>query len=219
MPWYSMNRGRAWIALLLLLGLAAAPVRADDAITLKDGTKLSATVVSREREGVVVQIPRNQVASVNGEPLEEAVAEGSRAPDFTVVDLKGQTHTLADPAAKVTLLKFWASWCPFCRADIPAIKDLDARYRDKGLRVLAISVDQDPEKLKVFVAKEPLPYPVIPTSGEGLSLQQMTLPDRYETQGIPAYFLIAHGKIAKTIAGSVTAGKQDLETPIKQLLQ
>ena len=52
-----------------------------------------------------------------------------------------------------------------------------------------------------------------------MSAQQAAIPERYETQGIPAYFVIANGKIAKTISGSVTAGKQDLETPIKQLLQ
>lgn len=208
---------RVWAALVLLV--LAAPASAEDTVTLTDGTAVSGRVLSRERDSVLVQIPRDRVASVNGEPLAEAVAEGSAAPAFTVVDLKGATHALADPEAKATLLKFWATWCPFCRADIATVKDLHERYRDKGLRVLAISVDQDPEKLKAFIEQERLPYPVIATTGAGLSAQQMALPDRYETQGIPAYFLIAHGKIAKTISGSISAGKQDLETPIKQLLQ
>lgn len=203
---------------LLSLSVAPRPARAADTVRLKDGTEVSAIVLRKDGDSVLLQIARDRVDSINGEPLPEAVAEGSAAPDFVAVDVNGATHALSDPSAKVTLLKFWASWCPYCRADINTVKDLYSRYHDKGLRVLAISVDQDADKLRVFLQKEPLPYPVILTAGDGVSPQQAALSERYETHGIPSYFIIAKGKIAKTIAGSVSAGKQDLETPLKELL-
>lgn len=217
-----MSRARYLVTLLIAgllgVGIAIQAAHAAETVRLKDGTEVSAVVLRKDRDGVLLQVARDQVDSINGEPLPEAVVEGSAAPDFVAVDLNGTTHALSDPSAKVTLLKFWASWCPYCRADINTVKDLYSRYQDKGLRVLAISVDQDVDKLRAFLQKEPLPYPVIPTTGDGLSAQQAALSERYETHGIPSYFVIAKGKIAKTIAGSVSAGKQDLETPLKALL-
>ena len=218
MPSDQKTAARVIVGLLAVLGAVGA-AGAEDTVTLKDGTKISATTARQERDSVIVQLDRGHVAAINGQPLPDMVAEGSPAPDFTAVDLTGVTRALSDPSAKVTVVKFWASWCPYCRTDISVMKDLYARYHGTGLQILAVSVDQDLDKLRALVEKEQLPYPVIATAGPSVSAQQAAIPERYETQGIPAYFVIANGKIAKTISGSVTAGKQDLETPIKQLLQ
>lgn len=191
-----------------------------ETITLKDGQEISGTVVRRDGDTVTIQLPRSEVAAVNGQPLSEPVATGAKAPDFTGVDLSGTTHVLSDKKPRVTLLKFWASWCPYCRADIPLMKAAMEKYRGQGLRLLTVSVDQDLNKLKTLVANEQLPYPVIPAYELSAPPEQAKIPALYETQGIPAYFVIDRtGTIVKTFSGSLASSKTDLDEVLKPLLE
>jgi len=188
------------------------PAHADQ-IRMKDGTKLSGTVLQRDGEHVVVLLPRASVESVDGQALPPPVIAGSPAPEFTAVDLDGATRSLAENRGHVTLLQFWASWCPHCRSDLPLMKKLFAQYREQGLRLLTVSVDQDPAALQTFIQKEQLSYPVLS------AVAHPALPDLYETQGIPAYFLIdADGTIVKTWSGSVTERPSDFEDVLTRLL-
>jgi len=72
------------------------------------------------------------------------LAEGDtarRAPDFALDDLGGRTVRLSDHAGKVILLNFWATWCVPCAAEMPHLQKLYEHYADRGLIVLAISMD------------------------------------------------------------------------------
>ena len=201
----------------LAVGAGVGVGRADE-ITLKDGTTFSATILQKDGERVILGVSRASVASVNGQPLPPAVAAGFKAPDFTATDLAGTTHSLAQNRGQVTLMKFWATWCPHCRSDVPYMKELFTRYHGNGVRLVTVSVDQDPEALKAFMTKEHVPYPVI----SALTAPELT--ERFEVQGIPAYRLIdADGVIAKTWAGSLTEGgadgKSELDTLLASLLK
>lgn len=67
---------------------------------------------------------------------------GSSAPDFTLDDMDGNAFHLADHVGQeVILLNFWATWCEPCRVEMPHLDRLQESYRDRGLRVLAISMD------------------------------------------------------------------------------
>src|SRR4030042_3681066 len=68
------------------------------------------------------------------------------APDFTLKDLSGNSVSLQQYRGKVVLLDFWATWCQPCRYSIPELVDIQDKYRDKGLVVIGISVD-DPRKV------------------------------------------------------------------------
>jgi len=207
-----------FVALLCFCGVV---VRAEE-IRLKDGTRLDATLLGRDGENVVIAVPRAAVATVNGEPLPPPVVAGATAPAFEVVDLAGATHVVGRSRQTPTLLVFWATWCPHCRADIPLMKELVARYRDQGLRVLAISVDQDLEQLRAFVRDHQLPYPVVPIQGQpGAGTTQSALPGLYEIHGIPAYYLLDRQEmVAQVFSGSVTEGNKEgeLERTVQQLL-
>lgn len=191
-----------------------------ETIKLKDGQEISGTVVRRDGETVTIQLPRSEVAAINGQPLPGPVATSAKAPDFTGVDLSGTKHTLSEGKPRATLLKFWASWCPFCRSDIPLMKAAMEKYREQGLRLLTVSVDQDLNKLKTFVETEQLPYPVIAAYDPAASPEQARIPALYETQGIPAYFVIDRtGTIVKTFSGSLASSKTDLDEVLKPLLE
>lgn len=186
------------LSVLLMDGGAAA--RGDE-ITLKDGTTVSATIVQKDAESVFLELPRASIVSVNGRPMSPPVAAGVAAPEFTATDLSGATHSLASYRGQVVLLQFWASWCPHCRSDTAYLKALSTRYGSRGLRVVTVSVDQDLAKLKAFLQKEQIAYPVI------AALDAPALPELYEAQGVPGYYLIdAKGVIAKVWSGSLSEG-------------
>ena len=194
-------------------------VAAEQRIQLKDGKEFSGAVMGKDGESIVVRVPRAAVQAIDGQPLPPPVAAGAKAPAFTVVDLNGNQHALPDKDSKATVVVFWATWCPHCRSDVPLLKELTTKYADKGLQILAVSIDRDLEKLKQFVAQEQLPYPVIASEGPGISSEQAALPDRYESQGVPGYYMVdGKGVITKTVSGSVTEGKVDLEGHIRSLL-
>ena len=69
-------------------------------------------------------------------------ASAKAAKDFTVTTLDGRNMSLSDFSGKVVILDFWATWCPPCRAEIPMFVELYRDYRNKGLEILGVSVDQ-----------------------------------------------------------------------------
>ena len=67
---------------------------------------------------------------------------GTEAPNFTVQD-SDRKLTLADYRGKVVVLNFWATWCPPCVEEMPSLVELQQRLKDKGVTVLAVSLDAD----------------------------------------------------------------------------
>ncbi len=83
------------------------------------------------------------------------------APDFTLKDLNGNEITLSDYEGKMLVLNFWATWCPPCRAEIPDFIEVYSEYKDKGLEILGVSVDQaSPDQVRQFVDRNEMNYPV-----------------------------------------------------------
>ena len=67
---------------------------------------------------------------------------GSNAPDFTVQD-SDHTITLSQFRGQVVVLNFWATWCPPCVEETPSLVQMQARLKNKGVVVLAVSIDAD----------------------------------------------------------------------------
>jgi len=144
-----------------------------------------------------------------GAPSAPAVADDAAlAPEFTLEDVRGASHSLAASAGRVRLIDFWATWCPPCRAEIPLLKQLDAQYRDQGLTILAIS-DEDPAVLRQFVEEQGIEYPNLVDPGD--------VSERYSVLGLPTGFLVdREGRIVERFFG---AKPHDLlERRIRELL-
>jgi peroxiredoxin len=75
---------------------------------------------------------------------------GSQAPDFTVTDAD-RSVALHDLKGKVVVLNFWATWCPPCVEEMPSLAAMQARMKDKGVEVLAISTDVDRNAYERFL--------------------------------------------------------------------
>lgn len=192
------------------VGLAGRPASADD-IKLRDGVKFSGKILDRGVEGLVIEVPRSAVETVNGHPLPPPVGAGTDAPGFTAVDVQGAAQALSKPNGQPVVLAFWATWCPHCRSDVPFLKEVFAKYHAKGLRVLAVSVDRDAGAAKKFSEDQHLEYTVIAAAAQP-NASDASIPDLYEVRGIPAYYLIdAHGVIRKTKNGSIMEGNTQAE--------
>lgn len=75
---------------------------------------------------------------------------GTPAPDFTVQD-SDRKVTLSGLRGKVVVLNFWATWCPPCVDEIPSLVEMQQRLKDKGVQVLAVSVDADEAAYRKFL--------------------------------------------------------------------
>jgi thiol-disulfide isomerase/thioredoxin len=87
------------------------------------------------------------------------------APDFTLPTLEGRTVTLSALRGQVVFLNFWATWCPPCREEMPSIEQLHSALGAQGLGVLAVDVDESPERVAKFVKDFRLGFPVLLDAG------------------------------------------------------
>lgn len=74
--------------------------------------------------------------------------------------VQGETVTLTQKTHPVTIVVFWATWCPPCLQEIPVFISLYEKYHTKGLRIIGISLDDDPKAVAQFLKDTSLPYPV-----------------------------------------------------------
>ncbi len=75
---------------------------------------------------------------------------GTAAPNFTVQDADRKL-TLSDYRGKTVVLNFWATWCPPCVEEMPSLIQMQQRLKDKGVLVLAVSLDEDESAYHKFL--------------------------------------------------------------------
>lgn len=129
------------------------------------------------------------------------------APPVHLRDLDGRPMDLASLAGKVVLVDFWATWCGPCREEAPLLKGLQDRYRDRGLRVLGLSLDDNAAPVRKFRREKGLNYPV--------ALADLTTTARFGgVLGLPTLFLVDRsGRIVMERQGEIDFKKftQELE--------
>ena len=139
-------------------------------------------------------------------------SEGPANLDFTVKDMNGASVRLADYKGKVMLINFWATWCPPCKAELPGLIALHDAYKDKGLAILGVSEDDDPETLRKFAAEWKIRYPML------VGRDEDKLFDAYgPLYGIPTSVIVGRdGAVCGRHVGPAT--KDEFEKEIKTLL-
>lgn len=123
---------------------------------------------------------------------EIGLMQGQHAPDFTLKSLNGEEFSLSSFQNKSAVyLVFWATWCPYCRTEIPMLKEIHNKYSSKGLKILAIDIAaNDPlARVRSFQEKFELPYTI-------LYDEQNIVSREYGILGVPTTILVdINGKI------------------------
>ena len=116
-----------------------------------------------------------------------AVAVGSAAPNFRAVTIDSvpRIRTLADYAGQVVLLNVWATWCAPCRVEMPSMEALHRDFASKGLRVVAVSIDQiaGPPQIRDYARELGLTFEILHDSAQSIVRS-------YQVNGYPQSFVI-----------------------------
>jgi thiol-disulfide isomerase/thioredoxin len=135
---------------------------------------------------IVAGLILGAIALVKFAPVPEGVEVGKRAPDFRALDVaSGDSVTFREEyAGQVTLVNIWATWCPPCREEMPAMQRLYDALKDKGFRIAAVSIDEGNIKdVTAFTSSLGITFDILhDKSGR---IEQI-----YQTTGYPESFLI-----------------------------
>lgn len=85
---------------------------------------------------------------------------GSPLPPYSLLAVDGVREYSAQWEGKVQLINFWATWCPPCKKEIPALIDLQKRYGTQGLQIVGIALDNQ-EAVKTYSNENGINYPVL----------------------------------------------------------
>jgi cytochrome c biogenesis protein CcmG/thiol:disulfide interchange protein DsbE len=143
------------------------------------------------------------------------VTIGSTAPDFRAKVLgENRYKTLADYKGQVVLLNVWATWCPPCQAEMPSLQRLYQAYGDKGLKLVAISIDDyvSEDSIRAFAKNFGITFEILHDSTHAIERL-------YQTTGYPESFVIGReGTIRKKWIGPDDWSSQGNRALVAQLL-
>ena len=135
---------------------------------------------------------------------------GSPAPDFSLPTADGGTVRLADLKGKPILINFWATWCPPCREEMPAMQELYEQYRERGLVILAVDMEEDLRPVRRWIDQGGYTFTFLLDS-EGEQVK------RYNIIASPtSYFVGRDGVIRDLKLGALSRG--EMQTKIEKLL-
>jgi peroxiredoxin len=141
---------------------------------------------------------------------------GSKAPDFKAFTLDSvpREKRLADYRGKVLMINVWATWCLPCRVEMPSIEALNKTYASKGLKILAVSID-DPgtdATIRAFVKQYGLTFEVLHDPKGKIS-------DLYDITGYPETFIIGKdGVIRKKLMSATDWNSREARALVDRLL-
>lgn len=125
-------------------------------------------------------IPRSSPADISVLPVRVQF----EAPALSLLDLQGRPHALADYRGKVVLVNLWATWCPPCKAEMPAIQTFYVKHQHQGFAVVAIE-DGDPQSdVVAFVRQFGLTFTILPDP------TYQATEHAFKTTSLPSSYLI-----------------------------
>jgi thiol-disulfide isomerase/thioredoxin len=145
----------------------------------------------------LVKTPEGEQSDVVGKPLE-----------LVGVTSLGVEFNWATYRDKVVLVDFWATWCGPCRQEMPNVKAMYEKYKDRGFEVVGVSLDQDQDALAAYLEENAIGWATL--AGE----KTQELAGKYGVRGIPTMMLVGMDGVVVAVSHSVG----DLADKARELL-
>lgn len=144
------------------------------------------------------------------------LAVGNLAPElatndgepFVLSDLSGSPIRLADLKGRIVWLNFWASWCPPCQFETPTLREIDEKYRERGVTVVAVNVQETVETATAYATRYDWQF----TVGADVSA---AIFHAYRVYALPTQFIIDRDGILRQIVNGpldVTSASRIFDT-------
>jgi len=148
---------------------------------------------------------------LTGDVANAAPAVGQPPPDFKATLVDGTPVSLSQYAGQPVWLTFGATWCGDCRSEAPDLEATYEKYKDAGLVVLAVNIDEGAAAVTDYATRVGLTYPAIADS-------DTTIASRYRIMGIPTHYFIGRdGTIQEIRLGGLQP--QDMEQLVAGIMQ
>ena len=122
---------------------------------------------------------------------------GHSAPDFTLTALDGSEVSLSDFQGQPVVLNFWATWCPPCRTEVPALQSVSESLAGEAV-ILGVSLQESPSTVSQFAEEFGITYPVVLDQSGQASLA-------YRVRSLPTTYLIdERGVVVEVFSGSLS---------------
>ncbi len=158
----------------------------------------------------------SRVPSAVGAPLSSSASprEGFLAPDFTLDTLDGSKITLSALRGKIVVVNIWATWCPPCRAETPALEKAYEQYKDSGVVILGVDLtNQDSiSDVTSFVQEFKLTYPILLDRDGSVGYL-------YQIKGLPSTFFIDRAGVIRTAVVGGPMSDTFIRSKIEALLK
>lgn len=137
---------------------------------------------------------------------------GGVAPDFSLMTSGGETITLSDLRGQPVIVNFWATWCPPCLEEMPALQEVYDAHRDDGLVVLAINQDEPADRVVRFAEQHGLTFPL-------LLDPEFDVTDRYQVGLLPSTFFVDRAGVVNEVIFGGPLPRASLEARIVELME
>lgn len=135
---------------------------------------------------------------------------GEAAPDFELQTIEGKSYRLSDLKGKPVMINFWATWCPPCRAEMPAMQEAFKEFEAEGFTILAVNLNESDVAIKSFIDRYGLTFPIVVDKQDKVS-------KAYDIVPLPtSYFVDRDGIVQGKWTGEIR--KEQLRTLIKKIL-
>jgi thiol-disulfide isomerase/thioredoxin len=132
--------------------------------------------------------------------------------NFSLADLQGQQHKLADYHGKVLVVNFWATWCGPCKHEMPLFSDAEKHYGADRVQVVAVSLDDKTTQNKIpgFAEKEKMSFPILLADTDTMKKLGMG-------EALPAtLFIDGNGQVVARVLGEIS--KSELHARLDYML-
>ena len=187
--WLAAQRANSQVGVLADLSVPVAQVPTPTTVTATAATTITPTRVAQS------------AAPAPAKMIPEGASPGQLAFDFALDDVSGQRVKLSDLRGHPVVVNFWATWCPPCRQELPALQSAYQRFRDKGVILVGVDLKENAETIQNFTTQFSLTYPLLLDRDGAVS-------ERYQVRGIPTTVIVdADGVVRARHVGPLTEDK------------